>query len=36
MTNRGMRGSTQAPKGMSKPTYEHIRDYVYKKLGVRI
>lgn len=36
MTNRGMRGSTQAPQGMSKPTYEHIRDYVYKKLGVRI
>jgi uncharacterized protein (DUF2252 family) len=36
MTNRGMRGSTQAPKGMSKPTYQHIRDYVYKKLGVRI
>ena len=36
MTNRGMRGSTQAPQGMSKPTLKHIRDYVYKKLGVRI
>lgn len=36
MTNRGMRGSTQAPKGMSKPTYQHIRDYVYRTLGVRI
>ena len=36
MTNRGMRGSNQAPKGMTKPTIDHIRDYVYKKLGVRI
>jgi len=36
MTNRGMRGSTQAPKGMTEPTLESVRDYVYKKLGVRI
>lgn len=36
MTNRGMRGSTQAPKGMSKPTLEHIRDYVFTKLGIVI
>jgi hypothetical protein len=36
MTNRGMRGSTQAPKGMTKPTLASVRDYVYKKLGVRI
>ena len=36
MTNRGMRGSTQAPKGMSKPTLQHIRDYVYNKLGINI
>ena len=36
MTNRGMRGSTQAPKGMTAPTLQSVRDYVYKKLGVRI
>lgn len=36
MTTKGMRGSKQAPKGMTKPTIEHIRDYVYQKLGVRI
>lgn len=35
-TNRGMRGSTQAPEGMSKPTLEHIREYVYNTLGIRI
>lgn len=28
--------STQAPDGMTKPTIERIRDYVYQKLGVRI
>lgn len=36
MTTKGMRGSKQAPKGMTKPTIEHIRNYVYQKLGVRI
>lgn len=36
MTNRGMRGSTQAPEGMSKPTIEHIREYVFNNLGIRI
>jgi uncharacterized protein (DUF2252 family) len=36
MTNRGMRGSTQAPEGMSKPTLEYIREYVYNTLGIRI
>jgi hypothetical protein len=36
MTNRGMRGSTQAPKGMTQPTLQSVREYVYKKLGVRI
>ena len=25
MTNRGMRGSEQAPKGMTKPTFEYIK-----------
>ena len=31
-----MRGSDQAPKGMSKPTIEHIRQYVFQKTGIRI
>jgi hypothetical protein len=26
MTNRGMRGSEQAPEGMTKPTVEFIRE----------
>ena len=34
MTSRGMRGSDQAPEGMSKPTIEHIRAYVRQKLGI--
>ena len=34
MTRRGMRGSDQAPKGMTEPTIKHIRDYVKQKLGV--
>lgn len=34
MTSRGMRGSDQAPKGMTDPTIKHIRDYVKQKLGV--
>jgi hypothetical protein len=28
--------SSQAPKGMTEPTIESIRDYVYKKTGVRM
>jgi len=36
MTNRGMRGSKQAPKGMSEPTLDHIRQYVFTKLGVKL
>jgi hypothetical protein len=35
-TNKGMRGSTQAPEGMSKPTLEHVREYVFNTLGIRI
>lgn len=36
MTPRGMRGSDQAPTGMSEPTYEFIREYVYNTLGIKI
>lgn len=36
MTRRGMRGSEQAPKGMTEPTIEHIRDYVFNKTGIKI
>jgi len=36
MTNRGMRGSTQAPEGMTKPTIEEIRKYVFNKTGIKI
>jgi len=36
MTNRGMRGSEQAPQGMTEPTIKHIRDYIKQKLGVTI
>jgi hypothetical protein len=36
MTNRGARGSDLAPEGMSKPTIEHIRKFVNKKLGIKI
>lgn len=35
-TSKGMRGSDQAPEGMTKPTIEHIRDFVRKQLGVRL
>lgn len=28
--------SSQAPDGMTEPTIESIRDYVYKKTGVRM
>lgn len=31
-----MRGSDQAPKGMSGPTLQHVRDYVFQKTGIRI
>jgi hypothetical protein len=31
-----MRGSTQAPQGMSKPTIQEIRDFVYSKTGIRM
>ena len=34
MTPKGMRGSDQAPEGMSKPTIDHIRSYVKQKLGI--
>lgn len=34
MTSKGMRGSNQAPEGMSKPTIDHIRSYVKQKLGI--
>jgi hypothetical protein len=36
MTSRGMRGSTQAPEGMTKPTIEHIRNYIRQTLGITI
>lgn len=36
MTNRGMRGSNQAPEGMSKPTIEAVREYVFRTTGTRI
>lgn len=28
--------SSQAPKGMTEPTLEKVREYVYQKLGIRI
>ena len=31
-----MRGSTQAPQGMTKPTIEALRQYVYNKTGIII
>jgi hypothetical protein len=36
MTNRGMRGSNQAPQGMTKPTIEEIRKYVFNKTGIKL
>ena len=33
MTNRGARGSTQAPKGMTQPTLQYIKDRVNKIVG---
>lgn len=31
-----MRGSTQAPKGMTEPTIEHLRKYIQQKTGIRL
>jgi hypothetical protein len=31
-----MRGSEQAPEGMTKPTIEAIRNYVYQQTGMRL
>lgn len=31
MTSRGMRGSIQAPNGMSKPTEKFVSDYIKKQ-----
>lgn len=28
--------SSQAPKGMTEPTLEKVRDYVYQQLGIKI
>ena len=28
--------SSQAPDGMTKPTLEYIREYIYKTLGIKI
>lgn len=36
MTRRGMRGSEQAPQGMTQPTIDHIRQYVKQRLGVTL
>ena len=35
-TTRGMRGSKQAPEGMTKPTITRLRDYVRDQLGVSL
>ena len=31
-----MRGSEQAPQGMSKPTFEYLRQYIYSKTGIKL
>jgi len=36
MTRRGLRGSEQAPQGMTQPTIQHIRQYVKQKLGITL
>lgn len=36
MTRKGMRGSNQAPEGMSKPTIKSIREFIYRTLGIRV
>ena len=33
MTNRGVRGSKQAPKGMTQPTLQFIKDSINKIVG---
>lgn len=33
MTNRGARGSTQAPKGMTQPTLQYIKERVNQIIG---
>lgn len=35
MTNRGMRGSDQAPMGMTKPTEKFIRDHIKQILKAK-
>lgn len=36
MTTRGMRGSEQAPKGMTEPTIEYIRQHIAQQLGITV
>lgn len=36
MRDGQMRGSTQAPKGMTQPTIDHLRDYVRQKTGIKL
>ena len=36
MTKRGMRGSEQAPKGMTEPTLDYLRQYIQQRLGVSV
>ena len=36
MTSRGMRGSKQAPRGMTEPTMNYIRQYIAQRLGVTV
>jgi hypothetical protein len=31
-----MRGSEQAPQGMTKPTIDALRQYIYQKSGIRL
>lgn len=31
-----MRGSTQAPKGMTEPTIKEVRDYIYQQTGIKL
>lgn len=33
MTGKGMRGSNQAPKGMTDPTMDYILKYIKQQLG---
>lgn len=36
MTSNGMRGSKQAPRGMTQPTLDHLRQYIQQRLGVSV